>query len=80
MNRPPDRAARSHAAWAVTIGLRGKAMATSVPSTMLSAASAARAQAMNGLWAASVTHRPAKPAAWAWPAIAPIRAGCGSVQ
>jgi hypothetical protein len=46
MNLPPESAAKSHAAWAVTIGLRGKAMATSVPITSRSAASAARAAAM----------------------------------
>ena len=60
-NRPPLSSARSHAACAVTIGLRGKATAMSVPIVTVDVAPAANAEARYGLCEDSVNQIPAKP-------------------
>jgi hypothetical protein len=62
MNRLPDKPARSQAAWAVTIGLRGNATAIPGPASIRPAAASAAPQVRKGLCLVSVTHMPAKPA------------------
>jgi hypothetical protein len=56
-----DKSARSQAAWAVTIGLRGNATAIPGPASIRSAAASAAPQVRKGLCLVSVTHMPAKP-------------------
>ena len=57
-NRPPDRACRSQAVWASTIGLRAKPTAMAVISSMLSVCSAASARGRKGSWLVSADSRP----------------------
>ena len=57
MKRPPEALARSHAMWASTIGLRGKATAIDVPSLMRPVAVAATASGRNGSCCVSADHR-----------------------
>jgi hypothetical protein len=64
----------------VTIGLRGKATAMSVPIVTDVVAVAARAEARYGLWDDSVNQMPAKPASSAARESAATAVGVGSVQ
>ena len=80
MNRPPLSSARSHAACAVTIGLRGKATAMSVPIVSADVALAANAEATYGLCDDSVNQIPAKPAASTDDAVPHTLDGGRSVQ
>ena len=57
MKRPLDCAAKSQAICAVTIGLRGKATAIAVPSSMRSVAAAACVSGRNGLCDVSDVQR-----------------------
>jgi len=61
-NRPRPSSARSHAAWAVTIGLRGKATAIPVPTRGCSVAARAAALDRNGLCRVSVSQMASNPA------------------
>ena len=56
--------------FATTIGLRGKAMATAVPSSIRVEAPAATASARKGSWRFSIVSAPSKPAASAAAAAA----------
>ena len=76
-NRPPVSSARSQAACAVTIGLRGNATAISVPIVTDVVVRAARADAMYGLCDDSVNQRPEKPAASTAVATVPTADGRG---
>ena len=58
MNRPPDRACRSQATCASTIGLRAKPTAMAVINSMRSVWGAARARGRNGSWLVSADSRP----------------------
>ena len=62
-NRPAESAARFHEATAVTIGLRGKEMATDVASCTRCVAIAAIASGMNGSCASSGQVSPSIPSA-----------------
>ena len=57
-NRPDDRACRSQAVVARAMGLRAKATAMDVPSSMGAAAVAARASGRKGSWLSSADQRP----------------------
>ena len=75
-SRPPDSRCRSYAEYAIAIGVRAKATATEVPSSIRSVAVAASARATNGSCAASVTNNPrTAPLRSASRAIAAIRSG-----
>ena len=58
MNRPPDSFCSVHALSAVTVGLRGKAIATAVPSRSSVVACAARASTVKGSSLVSSTTSP----------------------
>ena len=79
--RPFEAVCRSQQAFATTIGLRGKAMATAVPSSIRFVAVAATACARNGSWRFSIVSTPSKPAASASAAAADtsFRSFCGRV-
>ena len=57
-NRPPERAWRSQPTWASTIGLRAKATAMAVISSMRSVLWAARPRGRNGSWLVSADSSP----------------------
>ena len=63
MKRPPEAFCRSHARWASTIGLRGKATAIAVPSLIVVVAVAATARGRNGSCCVSDDQRQSKPSA-----------------
>jgi len=57
-NRPREATCKSQLAFATTIGLRGKAIATDVPSSMRSVFTAAMACARNGSCLFSIVSSP----------------------
>src|SRR6266571_2847886 len=70
-NRPPNSSARSRAAIAVIVGLRGKARAMSVPTVVRDVAAATTAAWTYAERAVSATHRLSNPASSARRASAP---------
>ena len=77
--RPPVASASIHAAWAVSIGLRGNATATLVPRASDEVASAAAVHIENTGWLPSGSHRASKPAASTSRATSCIWAGVRAV-
>ena len=59
--RPPDMRWRSHAAYATTIGLRGKARITELRTCSRVVCSSASNETMSPSWIVSGTRRPSKP-------------------
>jgi len=63
MKRPRESRCMPQAVCASCVGERANAMATAVPSSTRSVATAARVNAMNGSCAVSAAHNPSKPTA-----------------
>jgi predicted RNA-binding protein with TRAM domain len=63
MKRPPESACRSQAFCAITIGLRGKAIVTAVPSSIVRLCSAAISSGKKPLCCVSGAHNAPKPSA-----------------
>ena len=57
--RPPDSSCMSWPRWASVMGVRAKAMATDVPSSMVSVSPAAATSGRNPSWRASGVKMPA---------------------